>query len=130
MDEFDDVCSENSGIKIRLLINRYRDFKHGWLESFHEPSKMVALFMKYMSKFMRCKNGISAHDSWILEIESCDWLSAWHMNKKSTYLRLQCDYMELFYDESKVSDYIREIMRVNCFCIKASTKAVAFDFDN
>ena len=64
------------------------------------------------------------------QIESCDWLSAWHMNKKSTYLRLQCDYMELFYDESKVSDYIREIMRVNCFCVKASTKAVAFDFEN
>ncbi len=38
--------------------------------------------------------------------------------------------MELFYDESKVSAYIREIMRANSFCVKASTKAVAFDFEN
>ena len=38
--------------------------------------------------------------------------------------------MELFYDKSKVSAYIREIMRANNFCVKASTKAVAFDFEN
>ncbi len=43
MDEFNDMPTENNNIKIQLLLDRYRDFKHGWLESVHEPSKMVAL---------------------------------------------------------------------------------------
>jgi hypothetical protein len=88
---------------------------------------MVALFMKYMSKIMRCKNGISAHDSWILEIESCDWMNAWQMSGKPLYLCLQCNYMERFYDEAKVPGYIREIMLANNFCMTASLKVVAFD---
>ncbi len=52
MDEFDDMQLENNGIKIRLLLDRYHNFTRGWLDSVHEPSKMVVLFMKYMSKFM------------------------------------------------------------------------------
>ena len=51
-------------------------------------------------------------------------------NKKTRYFCLQCYFIETFYDESKVSAYICEIMRANNFCVKASKKAVAFDFED
>jgi hypothetical protein len=72
MDAINTMQFEDNGIKLQNLLKRYCKFKISWLESGNEPSRMVELFMKYMSKFMQCKNGISAHDSWILEIESCD----------------------------------------------------------
>jgi hypothetical protein len=52
------------------------------------------------------------------------------MHQKTTYLRLQCDFMETFYDKAKVPAHIREIIRANNFCVKASSKVVAFDFQN
>jgi hypothetical protein len=38
--------------------------------------------------------------------------------------------MESFYDKAKVLAHICEIMHANIFCVKASSKAVAFEFQN
>jgi hypothetical protein len=91
---------------------------------------MVALFMKSMRNYLRCKRAISHQDGWLLEIESCNLLPIWKMMNKTTYLRLQCEFMETFYNDDKMPPINREIMRANAFCVKASGKSVAFDEEN
>jgi hypothetical protein len=49
---------------------------------------------------------------------------------KSIYFRLLCEFMELFYDETKINPNFCEIMRANNFCVKYSGRAVAFDDEN
>jgi hypothetical protein len=45
-------------------------------------------------------------------------------------MRLQCEYMEKFYDNDKVPPIYQEIMRANNFCVKSPGKTVAFDKEN
>jgi hypothetical protein len=49
------------------------------------------------------------------------------MMNKTTYLRLQCEFMETFYNDDKMLPINREIMRANAFCVKGSGKSIAYD---
>ena len=80
--------------RLMWILRHYRAFRSSWEVSSHEPSRMVALFMKSMRSYVRCKQAISNQDGWLLEIESCYWLPVWKMLNKTTYLHLQCEYME------------------------------------
>jgi hypothetical protein len=51
MDDIMAMQFENSGSKLHSLLMRYHGFRSSWLESVNEPSKIVALIMKYMSKY-------------------------------------------------------------------------------
>ena len=112
---------------LRSIIEKYKTIRESWEVSSHEPSRVVALFQKSMRSYMRCKRAINAHDSWQLEIESCEIMSLWKTFGKNTYLKLQCDYMENFYDIERVPAIDRESMRANAFCVKPSGSSVAFD---
>ena len=70
------------------------------------------------------------HDGWHLEIKSCNLLPVWKMLGKTTYLRLQCKYMETVYNDRKSPPIYQEIMRANVFCVKLSSSVVAFDEQN
>jgi hypothetical protein len=93
----------------------------------HEPLHLIAFFLKGMRSYLRCKHAVSAQDGWLLEIESCNLLPIWKMTGKTTYLKLQCEYMETFYNDNRMPPVHCEIMRVNAFCVKTLGKSVAFD---
>ena len=116
--------------RIRWVLSKYQKYRDDWEQSNNEPSRMVALFMKSMRSYLRCKRAIKAHDGWHLEIESAHLLRIWKVFGKTTYLRLQCEFMEKFYDSAKLPPIYREIMRANAFCVKESGTAVAFDEEN
>jgi hypothetical protein len=83
-----------------------------------------------MRRYLWCKHAISAQDGWHLKIESCNLLPIWKMTGKSMYFRLQCEFMEQFYDETKTNPIFCEIMRASNFCVKSSGRSVAFDDKN
>ena len=112
---------------LRVIIRLYQEYRDSWESSDHQPSRMVGLFLKSMRSYIRCKRAIQSHDPWHLEIESCTIMPIWKMFGKNTYLRLQCEYLETFYDDKKVAPVYREIMRANSFCVKRSGASVAFD---
>ncbi len=124
------VDFENNSQRLRWVLSRYQEYRERWECSAHEPSRMVAQFMKSMRRYLRCKRAIKAHDGWHLEIESANLLRIWKVFGKTTYLRLQCEFMETFYDARKLPVIYREIMRANAFCVKQSGTAVAFDEEN
>jgi hypothetical protein len=121
---------ESDDDRIRWILDDYRRFRRSWEISRHEPSRVIALYLKSMRSYLRCKNAISNRDAWLLEIESCNLLPIWKMMGKNIYMRLQCEYMETFYDDKKVPGVYREIMRANSFCTKPSGATVAFDEEN
>ncbi len=49
------VTDDDSKKQLRSVIDRYRTIRKSWEESQHAPSQMVALFMKSMRSYMRCK---------------------------------------------------------------------------
>jgi hypothetical protein len=124
------VDFENNSQRLRWVLSKYQEYRERWECSAHEPSRMVAQFMKSMRRYLRCKRAIKAHDGWHLEIESANLLRIWKVFGKTTYLRLQCEYMETFYDSRKLPVIYREIMRANAFCVKQSGTAVAFNEEN
>jgi hypothetical protein len=91
---------------------------------------MAAFFKKSMRSYLSCRCAIALHNGWHLEIESCNLLSIWKMLGKTTYMRLQCEYFEKFYDNDKVPLICQEIMRANNDCVKSLGKAVALDKEN
>ena len=42
-----------------------------------EPTRMVALFMKYIERWILCRDSVRIGDGLILEVEGCDWLPFW-----------------------------------------------------
>jgi hypothetical protein len=116
--------------RMHCILEKYQKFRSLWERLVHEPSRMAALFLKSMRSYLRCPHAIALHDGWHLEIESYNLLSIWKMSGKTTYMRLQCECMEKFYDNDKVPPIYREIMRANNFCVKSSDKALAFDKEN
>jgi hypothetical protein len=94
----------------KRLVVAVDSFFKSWLVSANKPSKLVALFMKVMSSYMRCKNGIKHRDFWLLEKESCDWLPFWKDQGKKDYLRIQCEFIEKVYNDTKISAFERELM--------------------
>ena len=104
------------------------EFFTGWETSSHEPSRLVALFMKCIESYNRCKNAIRKEDFWALEKESNIWMGPWKVCGKSTYLREQCEYIEQVYDNTKFHPWMREMMRRNSICVLTDTmKGMAFD---
>jgi hypothetical protein len=92
---------DNNVDRLRWILSEYQAHCTSLEVSNHEPSQLIALYMKSMCRYLRCKHAISAQDRWHLEIESCNLLPIWKMMGKSTYFRLQCEFMELFYDKIK-----------------------------
>jgi hypothetical protein len=111
------------------VLERLQNFRTFWEESTHEPTRVNALYLKYMERYLRAKKTVSAHDSWLIEIESADWMGPWKMIKKRTYLQLQCEYMETFYDDRRMPALLREIMRANVFCVGLSRASKSMSFD-
>ena len=81
------------------LESRMRIFSKEFETSDHEPSRMVALYLKDVASYKRCQDGMQENNYWILEMESCKWMGAWKQFKKNHYLALQSEYIELFYGE-------------------------------
>jgi hypothetical protein len=57
-------------------------------------------------------------------------MPVWRMAGKPTYLRLQCKYMERYYNDEKLTPHQRKIMRANNICVKPSGRAIAFNEEN
>jgi hypothetical protein len=100
----------------------YSKFRKSWELSPHEPSQMLALFMKSANSFCRCKYGVLKREYWLLEKESCDWIAHWKMAGKTTYLRLQCKHIEGLYGENGITPLKREIMRINKTVVLVDTE--------
>ncbi len=124
------MAFDNNVNRLQWMLSEYQAHCTSWEVSDHEPSRLIALYMKSMHRYLWCKHAISAQDGWHLEIESCNLLPIWKMTGKSTYFRLQCEFLELFYDETKTNSFFCEIMSANNFCVKYSGIAVAFDNEN
>ncbi len=105
----------NNSFCLCFILQRLQVFRKSWEASPNEPSRVIALFMKYMERYLRAKKAVSAYDSWLIEIESADWMGPWKMINKRTYLRLQCEYIERFYDNRQMPAVMREMMRANVF---------------
>ena len=109
----------------------YKEFRETWEKSPHEPSRVVLLFMKTAASVYRCKLAIRGKDFWLLEDESCAWMSMWKMSGKTTYLREQCDQVELVYNDECIDPIKREVMRVNRIpVLSKSEDGVTFDWVN
>jgi hypothetical protein len=131
MEVIRNASHEHSNIaRLRFILDTYREYRESWELSEHQPSRMVALFIKSYWCYLRCKKAISSHDGWHLEIESCHLMPVWKVLGKTTYLRLQCKYMEMFYSDKKVPSIYQEFMRANVFCVKLSSRVVVFDEQN
>ena len=113
---------------LRRIENNVIQFFSGWETSKHEPSRLVAIFMKCVESYKRCKAAIRKEDFWSLEKESNEWMGPWKVCGKTTYLREQCEYIEHVYDNNKFHPWLRELMRRNSLCVLTSTlKGMAFD---
>ena len=55
---------------------RMTTFYKSWETSHHQPSRLIALFLKDSASYLRCKEGIRKNNYWLLEKESCDWMGA------------------------------------------------------
>jgi hypothetical protein len=130
LDGISRVEFESNAHRLRWMLDRYRAFRIMWETSEHEPSRMVALFLKAMRCYLRCDKAINKHDVWHLEIESANLLPIWKTFGKTNYLKIQCEFMERCYDDKLLPPIYREIMRANNFCVKSSGHAVAFDEQN
>jgi hypothetical protein len=107
---------------VKRIEEKINLFQESWIESPHHSSKLVALFMKIMASFLWCKQGISQCNYWIVEKESCDWLPYWNYFGKRDYLRIQCEFMETVYDDSKMSAFDQEIMRINSLWVLSDNR--------
>jgi hypothetical protein len=112
------------------IFPEYKTNCSSWKVFDNKLLQLIGLYMKNICSYIWCKHAISAQDGWHLEIESCNLLPIWKMTGKSTYFRLQCEFMELFYEETKTEPIFCEIMRANNFCVQYSGKAVAYDDEN
>ena len=125
------IDGEEPADYLNRIHQQYRDFVLAWETSKHEPSRMVALFIKVTSSYLRCKGGVHNVDFWLLEEESCEWMGAWKLLGKHTYLRLQCEAIEALCREEGISAYTREVMRINRLIILSETEnGVSYDFVN
>ncbi len=97
-DALETMTFTSKSTRLRWIVQRYRDYGTSWEQSNHKPSQMVALFLKSMQHYLRCNHAIEKFDPWHLEIESTKLLLLWRMFGKTTYMRLQCKYMERFYN--------------------------------
>ena len=98
-----------------------------WENSPHEPSRMIALFLKDAASYERCSNGTRHNNYWLLEIEGCHWMGHWMQCKKKNYLRLQSEYIERFYNV-KFDAWMRETMQRNSINVFTERKrGVAMD---
>ncbi len=86
--------------RLHWILSEYQAHHTSWDVLDNKPSQLIALCMKSMRSYLQCKHAISAQDRWHLEIESCNLLPIWKMTRKSTYFRLQCEFMELFYNQT------------------------------
>ena len=125
------IEGEDPSAYLKRIQHMYQKFQESWQNSAHEPSRMVALFIKVSASYLRCKKGVHNVDFWLLEQESCDWMGPWKMLGKSTYLRLQCMAIESLYGTEGLSPFTREVMRINRLIILSETETgVSFDFVN
>jgi hypothetical protein len=74
MEKIRNASHDTNISKIRFILSIYREYRESWEHSNHEPSRMVALYLKAFRCYLRCKNAISSHDGWHLEINSCNLL--------------------------------------------------------
>jgi hypothetical protein len=130
LDEMDSIRFHYDVSRLKYLLKQYADFRKSWTTSAHEPSQVVALFVKYMESYVRCKRAVKAQDGWLMEKESCIWLGAWKMCDKKTYLLLQCKYCETWYNDNVIHPVDWETMRLNNFCVNSSGNAISFDEAN
>jgi hypothetical protein len=130
LDSITRVEFKSNAHRLRWMLDRYREYRMMWETSDHEPSRMVALFLKSMRCYLRCDKAINKHDVWHLEIESANLLPIWKTFGKNNYLKIQCEFMERCYDDILFPPIYREIMRANNLCVKPSGHAVAFDEQN
>ena len=125
------VDGEDASTYLSRIQHMYLEFQESWQNSAHEPSRMVALFIKVSVSYLRCKKGVHNVDFWLLEQESCEWMGPWKMLGKTTYLRLQCMAIESLYGSEGMSPFTREVMRINRLIILSETESgVSFDFVN
>ena len=62
------------GKPLLSLEGRFKQFCEAFETSDHQPSRVVALYLKDVSSYSRCKDGIRNNNYWLLEKESCDWM--------------------------------------------------------
>ena len=104
------------GKPLLSLEERMKQFCIEFETSDHEPSRVVAPYLKDVSSYSCCKDGIRDNNYWLLEKESCDWMGHWKQYKKKNCLRLQAEHIEKFYGEG-FDPWLRETLRRNSLCV-------------
>jgi hypothetical protein len=112
------------------MLEDFRRYCTSWEQSDHKPSRSISLYLKSMRSYNGCRNAIQKNGPWHLKIESCKLMPVWRMTGKTTYLHLQCKYMETYYYDKKLTLCQCKIMRANIFCVKLLGRAIAFNKEN
>ena len=66
-------------------------------ESVDKPTRVVALFLKYMDGYMRSYYAAKHNNSWLLEQEGHDWLPGFKITGKSNYVTEGCHRIDTLY---------------------------------
>ncbi len=81
-----------------------------------EPTKVCALFLKYMDAYKRCHLGVKRSNFWMLEDEGCSWLGAFKSCGKTNYVTEIMHRIDALYGPDMTDDEL-EWLRINCFFV-------------
>ncbi|EJK44817.1 hypothetical protein THAOC_36612 [Thalassiosira oceanica] len=109
---FEDLLNLSGPKVLQHLNHCYGNYCVNLETSSNEKSKFVAIFVKYMESYLRCKNAIRDGDFAILEVESVRWLPFWRARKRSKYYDACMRKIETLYGKDMESSVL-ESMRIN-----------------
>ena len=66
-------------------------------ERVDEPTRVVALFLKYMDGYMCSYYAAKHNNSWLLEQEGHDWMPGFKITGKSNYVTEGCHRIDTLY---------------------------------
>ena len=75
----------------------YEAYSDEWIEGLDEPSVAVALFMKYMSAYRRCRDGPKNDNTWLMDVKGCLWLGAYKVCGKNSHVTESLYRMDTLY---------------------------------
>ena len=103
-----DEASRAALLKLDAMFESYcKDME----TSENELSRLVGLFLKKVSSYLRCTNGIRKGDVLLLEAECNDWLAVWKVTGKTNYLAAGLRRIENLYYE--LHPWLLEVLRIN-----------------
>lgn len=90
-------ANESPAETLLRIEKSFREYCESWETSDHEPSRLVALSIKFLDSYSRCRDGIRKKDFALREKEGCDWLAAFKFCGKNNYVIEACERIEKLY---------------------------------